>query len=190
MLNRSRLPFERSGSIVGGKATRGMATRSTSATRSTHFEPAAHGLGGPRLRLRVLLHRQGIERELAKGGEVEAAPEFRLRSCQITGNAERRRLASCLWKLITEAEAVPRRFPFSPVVPIQREAVLIWRDSIIAIAGRLERPMPVGAAGIARLRLLLTDGAGPLFDPTSDYLMADVLPRIEEDLDPDQGARR
>lgn len=36
----------------------------------------------------------------------------------------------------------------------------------------------------------LTDGAGPLFNPTSEYLMADVLQRIEEDLDPDQGARR
>lgn len=46
------------------------------------------------------------------------------------------------------------------------------------------------AAGMARLRLFLTDGAGPLFHPTSEYLMADVLQRIEEDLDPDQGARR
>ncbi|MGH2940448.1 MAG: hypothetical protein ACRDPE_20260 [Solirubrobacterales bacterium] len=80
---------------------------------------------------------------------------------------------------------VSRRSPISPVVPIQREAVLLWRDSIIAMASRLERPMPVGPAGIARLRLFLTDGAGPLFHPTSDYLMADVLPRIEEDLDPD-----
>jgi hypothetical protein len=67
--------------------------------------------------------------------------------------------------------------------------VLFWRQSIIAIAGRLDLPMPVAAAGMARLRLFLTDGAGPLFNPTSEYLMADELPRIEEDLDPDQGAR-
>ncbi|HMJ74116.1 MAG TPA: hypothetical protein VK471_12235 [Solirubrobacterales bacterium] len=67
--------------------------------------------------------------------------------------------------------------------------VLIWRDSIVGIAGRLLRPVPVAAAGMARLRLFLTDGAGPLFNPTSEYLMADVLQRIEEDLDPNQGAR-
>jgi hypothetical protein len=54
---------------------------------------------------------------------------------------------------------------------------------------RLDLPMPVAAAGMARLRLFLIDGAGPLFNPTSEYPMADVLPRIEEDLDPDQGAR-
>lgn len=167
-----------------------MATRSTSAIHFAHFGPAADGLGAPGLRLRVLLHRYGIDRELAEGGKADGAPELRLRSRQITGGAERRRLASCLWKLVTEAEPVSRRSPLSPVVPIQRDAVLLWRDSIIAIASRLERPMPVGAAGMARLRLLLTDGAGPLFDPTSDYLMADVLPQIEEDLDPDQGARR
>jgi hypothetical protein len=113
-----------------------------------------------------------------------------LRSCQITGGAERRRLAGCLWRLVAEAEAIPRRSRLGPIVPIQREVILIWRDSIVAIAGRLEWPMPIGVAGIARLRLLLTDGAGPLFDPTSDYMLADVLPRIEEDLDPDQGARR
>jgi hypothetical protein len=67
--------------------------------------------------------------------------------------------------------------------------VLIWRESIIAIAGRFDQPTSVDAAGMARLRLFLTDGAGPLVNPTSEYLMADVLPRIEEDLDPDQGAR-
>lgn len=167
-----------------------MATRSISAIHFAHSSPAASGMGAPRLRLRVLLHRCGIDRELAEGGRVEAAPELRLRSRQITGGAERRRLVSCLRKLVTEAEAVPLHSPFSPVIPIQREVILIWRDSIIAIAGWLERPMLVGAAGIARLRLLLTDGAGPLFDPTSEYLMADVLPRIEEDLDPDQGGAR
>lgn len=90
---------------------------------------APHGLGATRLRLRVLLHRCGFDRDLADGGGVEREPELQLR------------------------------------VPIQREVVLIWRDSIAGIAG-------------------------PLFNPTSEYLMADVLQRIEEDLDPDQGARR
>jgi len=163
--------------------------RSTAAIRSARSGSAPHGLGAPRLRLRVLLHRYGIDRELSDGGEPEGEPELQLRSRQLTCGAERHRLAGCLRKLIEEVEAVHKPQPLSPVLPVQREAVLIWRDSIIAIAGRLDRPMPVAAAGMARLRLLLTDGAGPLFNPTSDYLMADVLPRIEEDLDPNQGAR-
>jgi len=166
-----------------------MATRSTSARHSVHSDPAANGLGAPRLRLRVLLHRWGFDRKLAEGEVAEGTPELQLRSRQLTGGAERRRLANCLRKLVEEAEAVHHHTPLSPVLPIQREVVLIWRDSIVAIAVLLDRPMPVAAVGMARLRLFLTDGAGPLFNPTSGYLMADVLPRIEEDLDPDQGAR-
>lgn len=152
--------------------------------------PAPHGLGATRLRLRVLLHRFGFDRDLADGGGAEGEAGLQLRSLQLTCSAERRRLAGCLRKLVEEAETVQRRRPLSPVVPIQREVVLIWRDSIVGIAGRLLRPTPVAAAGMARLRLFLSDGAGPLFNPTSDYLMADVLQRIEEDLDPNQGARR
>lgn len=166
-----------------------MATRSTTAIRSVQSGPPAHGISASRLRLRVLFHRCGFDRKLAEGEEAEEAPELRLRSRQLTDGAERRRLAGCLRKLLEEAEDVRKPPPLSPVLPIQRDVVLIWRESIIAIAGRLERPIPVAAAGMARLRLFLTDGAGPLFNPTSEYLMADVLPRIEEDLDPDQGAR-
>lgn len=166
-----------------------MATRSTTAIRSVHSGPPAHGIAAPRLRLRVLFHRAGFDRKLAEGEEAEGRPELRLRSRQLTDGAERRRLADCLRKLLEEAEKVHRPAPRSPVLPIQREVVLIWRGSIIAIVARLDRPTPVAAAGMARLRLFLTDGAGPLFNPTSEYLMADVLPRIEKDLDPDQGAR-
>jgi len=166
-----------------------MATRSTAAIRSVHSGPPAHGIGAPRLRLRVLLHRSEFDRKLAEGEDAEGTPELRLRSSQLTGSAERRRLAGCLRKVIEEAEDVHRPARLSPVLPIQRELVLMWRESIIAITGRLDRPTPIAAAGMARLRLFLTDGAGPLFNPTSEYLMADVLPRIAKDLDPDQEAR-
>jgi hypothetical protein len=166
--------------------------RSTTAicSPSARSGPDRHGLGATRLWLRVLLHRCDFDRDLADGGGAEWEPGLQLRSLQLTRSAERRRLAGCLRKLVEEAETVQRRPPLGPVVPVQREVVLIWRDSIVAIAGRLLRPMPVAAAGMARLRLLLTDGAGPLFNPASEYLMADVLQRIEEDLDPNQGARR
>jgi hypothetical protein len=83
-----------------------MATRSTPGTRSVHSGLPAHGIGAPRLRLRVLFH-SGFDRKLAEGEEAEGAPELRLRSRQ-------------------------------------REAVLIWRESIIAIAGRLDRSSPPG----------------------------------------------
>lgn len=160
------------------------------AMRSAGSGPAPHGLAAARLRLRVLLHRCGFDRDLADGGGAQGAPELQLRARQLTCRDERRRLAGSLRKLVEEAETVHSDPTHNPVVPVQREVVLIWRDSIFAIAGRLDRPRPVAAAGMARLRLFLTDGAGPLFNPTSDYLMADVLPRIEEDLNPDKGARK
>jgi hypothetical protein len=156
--------------------------RSTTAIRSARSGLIPEGFGAPRLRLRVLLHRSGIDRKLAAGTMPAAAPELLLRSCQLTRRQERRCLSRCLEKIVEEAEGVTQPSPFSLAIPIHREAVSIWRDSMLAIARRLDRQAPVAAAGMARLRLFLTDGAGPLFNPTSDYLLGDVLPRIEEDL--------
>jgi hypothetical protein len=155
--------------------------RSTTAIRSARSGFSPDGVGAS-LRLRVLLHRYGFDLKLAEGREPETAPELLLRSRQLTCRDERRRLSRCLETIVKEAEGAPKRGPLSPAIPIQREAVSIWCDSMVAIARRLDRQAPVAAAGMARLRLFLTDGAGPLFNPTSDYLIADVLPRIEQDL--------
>lgn len=48
-------------------------------------------------------------------------------------------------------------------VAVRREQVEECRGVIDDITLRLHSPRPVGAAGMARLRLLLSDGAGPLY---------------------------
>ena len=109
-------------------------------------------------------------------------PELRLRARQLSSRQERLCLAHSLEVIIAETECRTDRSLYSLALPIHHEAVSIWRDSLLGIAHRLETPGPVAAAGMARLRLLLTDGAGPLFNPSSEYLLADTVPRIEAEL--------
>lgn len=134
------------------------------------------------LRLRVLLRRTSLDRRLAQGTVPAAEPELRLRALQLATRPERNCLAHSLEAILAEAEGGRDRKLYSLAIPVQQEVVLIWRDSILAIARRLESQAPVAASGVARLRLLLIDGAGPLFNPGSEYLMADVMPQIEEEL--------
>ena len=48
-------------------------------------------------------------------------------------------------------------------VPVRADAVLAVTDLIDELTLRLHAPLPVHARGMARLRLLLSDGRGPLY---------------------------
>jgi hypothetical protein len=52
--------------------------------------------------------------------------------------------------------------PFSTRVPTRGRAVLAVAEELDLLARRLLAPEPVSARGVARVRVLLTDGCGPL----------------------------
>lgn len=52
------------------------------------------------------------------------------------------------------------------------------------VVGRLARPGPVPAGGVAMVSLLLTDGAGPLFTTGGEETLTVCLGRAAEHLDP------
>ena len=69
--------------------------------------------------------------------------------------------------------------PLSFHVPICRSKILRSRETLQALADRLVSTDPVDACGVARVRLLLTDGSGPIYArPTAD----DLEPALERTL--------
>jgi hypothetical protein len=69
--------------------------------------------------------------------------------------------------------------PLTFRVPICRAKILRSRETLEALADRLTSTDPVDACGVARVRLLLTDGSGPVYaHPTAD----DLEPALERTL--------
>lgn len=63
----------------------------------------------------------------------------------------------------------------SAAVPLSRRTVMRWRESLLGLAERLERPDPVNPCGVARVLVLLTDGTGPLYNPAAADRMSDAV---------------
>ena len=69
-------------------------------------------------------------------------------------------------------EVVRDAFNHSPgmPVPLHRTEIVAAKHLIHDVTMRLYAPHPVRARGIARLRMLLSDGNGPLYRPRRDSL--------------------
>jgi len=142
---------------------------------------------GPRprlgLRLRVLLHRRRLDRELADGCPPEASPQRAVRAQQLAAPATGRELARYLRELVVRAER-PRVGLLDPTVPVVRDVVLPRREALLGLAERLEQPVPLNPCGVARVLLLLSDGAGPLYSRASVRTMTQVLFSIADGMQP------
>lgn len=69
--------------------------------------------------------------------------------------------------------------PLTFHIPICRAKIRRSRETLEALADRLVSSDPVDACGVARVRLLLTDGSGPIYArPTTD----DLEPALERTL--------
>jgi hypothetical protein len=143
-------------------------------------QPAAGGIGVPgrgaklRLRLRVLLHRGALDRQLSDGLAADGAEDRALRAHQLGDARTRRRLAKSLRGLIAEAELTPTARLCS-AVPVRPRAVLRWRQALLGLAERLEAADPVDPCGVARVMVLLTDGNSPVYDPHPARSMKDAI---------------
>ena len=59
-----------------------------------------------------------------------------------------------------------------------------WRQAVLGIADRLEQPGAVNPCGVARVMLLLTDGASPLYVSRAGGSLAEVIWSIADGLRP------
>jgi len=145
------------------------------------------GPAGPvptfRCRLRVQLHRGRLDHQLADGLAADSFEDRALRASQLSGLPARRRVARSLRELVKAAER-PTGALLSSAVPVSRRAVVPWREALLGLAERLERPGPINPCGVARMLVLITDGGGPLYDPSARDALGDAIWWIADGLQP------
>jgi len=106
-----------------------------------------------------------LDSALAAGTPTESSAALALRARRLTDLSCRRSVAAALRRVVREAvEGAPRSHV--RVIP-PRLHVAAARDELSRLADSLARPGPVAAHGVAQAWLLLTDGTGPLYNPSS-----------------------
>jgi hypothetical protein len=102
-----------------------------------------------------------FDRMLSVGAPVPAGSALAVHAARVTSVSEREAVARAL------REAVHDAHRGSPVIcariPVHRANVLAAEHLIDDVTLRLHAPRPVSACGMARLRNVLSDGLGPLY---------------------------
>jgi hypothetical protein len=129
-----------------------------------HEDPDGTALGLRRVRLRDrlagVLRAHDLDRQLADGVPPERSAALSLRARRLL----RPRTAAMLSRGVRRVlHDIQTREPGGGRMPVRRQAVRAVADDLERLARRLVAPQPVGVAGLARVRLLLSDGSGPLF---------------------------
>jgi hypothetical protein len=113
-----------------------------------------------------------LDREVEAGARAHLNTALALHVARLTSTRERKQIAGAFRVHVRDAEQGYRGY--SSRVPADRAGVLAARDLIDEVNQRLLSPHLVRARGMARLRLLLTDGAGPLYTPWRGSLAAEL----------------
>jgi hypothetical protein len=125
-----------------------------------------------RVRARVRAHQ--ADRALAAGISPDSSAHLSVRAHDLIGCPTRAELARAIRRLMYDAGR-----PVTPMrvkVPICRSKIWRSRDILEGLADRLLTDGPLDARGLAQIRLLLSDGAGPLYArPAAD----DLRPALE-----------
>jgi hypothetical protein len=122
---------------------------------------------GWRERVTARLRANRLDTELARGA-VPTRAALALRAQDLGERRTRERLGRSVRRILDDART--DRGPSIARVPTQRSEVLAAAWELDKIAEALLTPGPVAASGVAQVRLLLIDGAGPLYsreDPGS-----------------------
>jgi hypothetical protein len=142
------------------------------------------GLGLRRVRWRdrvaVRARASALDAALAGGTSPDSSVTLALHAGHLCEPAQRRLLARSLTRIVAVSEAPAARRLASPVC---KPAVRRVRPQLAAIAGRLAASGPVDVRGVARLRLLVADGTGPLYQAAPTNQLRDELSAVVAALD-------
>jgi hypothetical protein len=115
------------------------------------------------LRLRVLVRRRVLDREIASGLQPEADAARALRAQQLTSLNERCCLAASLANVLSAADE--RQADPGSLLRLNHAQVLAARHEIVTLIDALRTDRAVAARGVALARLLLDADASPLLRP-------------------------
>ena len=125
-----------------------------------------------------------LDRELASGASPESSIVLAVHARRLCKSAERSLLARCLTRSAAEAgRANDGGTCPHHRAPLSRTAISGSGRELTAVVERLEAGAPVGVQGVARIRHLLTDGTGPLYQRTTPDRLAHELRAALEAMD-------
>jgi hypothetical protein len=112
-------------------------------------------------RVTARLRAYQLDRQLAVGVPAPAGSALAVHEARLTSVAEREAIARALRLAVGDARAAAT--PRSSRIPVDPSNIAAAEDLIDAITLRLHSPRPVSARGMARLRVVMSDGCGPLY---------------------------
>jgi len=115
---------------------------------------------GWRERITARLRANRLDTDLARGAAPTRAA-LALRAEDLGERRTRERLGRSIRRILDDVRT--DRPPSMARVPTQRSEVLAAASELDRIAATLLTDGPVAASGVAQVRLLLTNGAGPLY---------------------------
>jgi hypothetical protein len=131
-----------------------------------------------RLRLRVWWRRLALTRELAAGEDPDTSDELTLVARDLIGAHTHQRLAGALELAIRKAQQ-GRGVRAS----LNRRDVLHAHAELTALAQRLRDDTPVPVQGVAMVAVLVTDGAGPMYNARAAETVGSLAEHARERLD-------
>jgi hypothetical protein len=114
------------------------------------------------IRVRARVQARRSDRALASGISPDSSACLSVRAHELIGGPTRAALARAIRRLVDEAGHRVRPMSFN--VLICRSKIRRSRDTLEDLADRLLSDGPLDARGLAQIRLLLSDGAGPLYN--------------------------
>lgn len=129
-----------------------------------------HATLATRLRARFLAGR--LDRDVEAGIEPLPGSPLALHMARLTAVDEREALAHSLRQALADIDH--GRPGFTPRIAVHPQRLATCRDVVDDITLLLHSPRPVRARGVARLRMLLSDGTGPLYRSGRGSLAADL----------------
>jgi hypothetical protein len=132
------------------------------------------------VRLGARVFGTSLDEHLAQGEGPDANAFLGARALQLTSRRLRRSIADSWLDVLIQARQ--KLTPFDLRIPVVRRRVLEAEDQIRAVADALVAPLTT-ARGVAMASSLLSDGAGPLYNPgsTTDlrFMLVDVLRQLD-----------
>ncbi len=129
-----------------------------------HEDPVGDTVRLRRVRLRDrlagFLRANDLDRQLAEGIPPERSVALSLRAHRLLRPSTAAMLARGIRRVLDDIQF---REPRGARMPVRRQAARAVAADLDRLARRLVAPQPIGVEGLARVRLLLSDGSGPLF---------------------------
>jgi hypothetical protein len=136
----------------------------------------------PGCRLLAAVLSSSLDRELASGRHPEAGRLLAVRAVQLVSPSTRAALAHHWQGLLVHAHRPP--VARDPRHPLCRDRIVAAEGAVRAMLAALSASGPVPARGVAMARLLLSDGAGPLYNRHCAADLHEILREVTAQLGP------